>query len=90
MNPAKTFYYCATPGGYEVDFYLPEKGQLIQVTRNLENPTTREREIRALSDALKGVKVESAMILSDANENEFEIDGIRVEIRSVAEWLLSQ
>ncbi|MBI5964874.1 MAG: hypothetical protein HY863_15455 [Chloroflexi bacterium] len=56
----------------------------------MENPTTREREIRALKDALKGVKFESALILSGANENEFEIDGIRVEIRSVAEWLLSQ
>jgi len=86
----KEIYYYATPGGYEVDFYLPEKRQLIQVARNMENPTTREREIRALSDALKGVKVESALILSDANENEFLLDGIKVETRSVAEWLLNQ
>jgi predicted AAA+ superfamily ATPase len=86
----KEIYYYAAPSDYEVDFYLPERRQLIQVARNMENSTTREREIRALSDALKGVKVESALILSDANENEFEIDGIRVEIRSVAEWLLSQ
>lgn len=86
----KEIYYYATPGGYEVDFYLPEKRQLIQVARNMQNPATREREIRALSDALKGVKVESALILSDANENEFLLDGIKVEIRSVAEWLLNQ
>jgi len=86
----KEIYYYATPSGYEVDFYLPERRQLIQVARNMENPTTREREIRALSDALKGVKVESALILSDANENEFLLDGIKVETRSVAEWLLSQ
>jgi len=64
--------------------------QLIQVARNMENPTTRKREIRALSDALKGVKVESALILSDANENEFLLDGVKVETRSVAEWLLNQ
>ncbi|HNE03334.1 MAG TPA: ATP-binding protein [Anaerolineales bacterium] len=86
----KEIYYCATPSGYEVDFYLPKKRQLIQVTRDLENPATREREVRALSDALKGIKVESALILSDTNENEFEIEGIRVETRSVAEWLISQ
>ena len=83
-------YYCATPAGFEVDFYLPEKRQLIQVAHNLENTATREREVRALSDALTGVKVESALILSDANENSFEINGVPVEIRSVAEWLLSQ
>jgi predicted AAA+ superfamily ATPase len=86
----KEIYYYATSSGYEVDFYLPEKRQLIQVARNMEKPTTRERETRALSDALKVLKVESALILLDANENEFEIDGTRVEIRSVAEWLLSQ
>ncbi len=85
----KEIYYYATPSGYEVDFYLPEKRQLIQVARNLENPTTREREIRALSDALRGVKAESALILSDANGNEFEIEETRVEIRSVSEWLLN-
>ena len=85
-------YYCATPGGYKVDFYLPEKRQLIQVTHHLEaaRTATREREVCALSDAMTGVKVESALILSDANEKSFEISGVPVEIRSVAEWLISQ
>ncbi len=95
----KEIYYYTTPGGYErngpgswtgVDFYLPETRQLIQVALNLENPATREREVRALSDGIQGVKVESALILSDANENSFEINGITVEVRSAAEWLLSQ
>ncbi|MCX6082145.1 MAG: ATP-binding protein [Chloroflexi bacterium] len=87
----KEIYYFATPGGFEVDFYLPEKRQLIQVAHNSDasRTITREREVRALSDALTGVKVESALILSDANENSFEISGVPVEIRSVAEWLLS-
>lgn len=86
----KEIYYYATPGGYKVDFYLPKKRQLIQVARNMENPAACEREIRALSDALKGVKDQSALILSDANENEFLLDGVKVETRSVAEWLLNR
>jgi uncharacterized protein len=86
----KEIYYYATPGGFEVDFYLPETRQLIQVARNMENPATREREIRALRDALTGVKAESALILSDANEDDFDLEGVRVEVRSVAEWLLGQ
>ncbi len=86
----KEIYYYSTPGGFEVDFYLPEKRQLIQVARDLENPATRAREVRALSDALTGVKVESALILSDTNEDSFELGGIQVGIRSLAEWLLSQ
>jgi predicted AAA+ superfamily ATPase len=86
----KEIYYYTTPGGYEVDFYLPEKRQLIQVALNLENPATREREIRALKDGMQGVKAESALILSDVNEDTFDVNGMAVEVRSAAEWLLSQ
>ncbi len=86
----KEIYYYTTPVGYEVDFYLPEKRQLIQVTQHLENPTTREREVRALNAALQSVQVESALILSDANENSFEIHGVPVEVHSTAEWFIRQ
>ncbi len=81
-------YYITTPAGYQVDFYLPEKRQLIQVAQHLENPTTREREVRALEDAIKGVNVSSALILSDANEPSFDTSGIPVEVQSAAEWMV--
>ena len=76
------------PAGYEVDFYLPEKRQLIQVAQHLENPATREREIRALEDAVKGLNVYSALILSDTNEPSFDIHGIPVEVESCSEWMV--
>ena len=85
----KEIYYYTTPGGYEVDFYLPEKRQFIQVAQNLANPDTREREIRALNDALIGIRAESALILSDENENGFNINGVPVEVRSISEWLVT-
>ena len=81
-------YYYTPPGGYEVDFYLPEKQQLIQVAQHLENPDTRKREMRALEEAIQGVHATSALILADANEDGVEINGIPVAIRSAAEWLL--
>jgi predicted AAA+ superfamily ATPase len=87
---AKELYYYTTPGGLEVDFYLPERQQLVQVTQTLENPTTRERELRALAEAVQSIKVKSAMILSNSNEDGFELNGVSVEVRSTAEWLLSQ
>jgi len=86
----KEVYYYTTPGGFEVDFFLPEKQQLVQVTQTLENPTTRERELRALAEAVQSTKVKSAMILSNSNEDGVEVNGIPVEVRSTAEWLLSQ
>jgi predicted AAA+ superfamily ATPase len=80
----------ATPGGFEVDFYLPETGQLIQVAQNMSHPATREREIRALRDAAARQKVESALILCDESAHPLDIDGTPVQIRSVSEWLIEE
>lgn len=86
----RDIYYIASPGGYEVDFYLPDKRQLIQVTQQFDQPAAREREIRALKEAVGTVKANSALILTDANADAFEMDGLRVEVRSAAEWLLEE
>jgi predicted AAA+ superfamily ATPase len=86
----KDIYYFSSPGGYEVDFYLPQKQRLIQVTQNLDHPAVRDREFRALQDAMQIVKVQNALILADANAETVEINGIPVEICSTAEWLLNE
>jgi uncharacterized protein len=87
---AKEIYYYLTPGGFEVDFYLPERRQLIQVSQRLENTSTREREFRAVEDSIKELPIESALILSDANEKDIVVGGIPVKIQSITEWLVSQ
>ncbi len=83
-----TIYYYTSPEGLEVDFYLPEERQLIQVAQHLANPATREREIRALESALRHLPVQHATILCDANEDSLEISGVPLKIRSIAEWLI--
>jgi len=82
-------YYYTSPEGYEVDFYLPERRQVIQVTQRMDNPPTRQREFRALEAATRHIKVEQALILSEANEEPQVIGDVPVAIRSVAEWLLA-
>ncbi|WP_075075118.1 ATP-binding protein [Longilinea arvoryzae] len=84
----RDIFYYITPGGYEVDFYLPETGQFIQVAQDLSSPVTRERETRALEDAAGAMKMERMLILSDRNEDEFRIGDLPVQVRSTAEWLL--
>lgn len=86
----EVYYYYTSPGGYEIDFYLPRTGELIQVSQNLAQPATREREIRALSDALRGLGLTRGLILTDANAAPIETDGLTLEVRSVVEWLLAQ
>ena len=79
------FDYFSSPDGYEVDFYLSETRQLIQVTQNLSNAPARESEVRALQDAIQALKRKEALILADANGKDFEIDRVPVSIWSVAE-----
>ena len=85
----REIYYYTTPHGYEVDFYLPESGQLIQVAQHLADPKTRSREVRALEDAVSRLKIHQALILADANEEPFKLGETTVQIHSTAEWLLS-
>lgn len=84
----KEIYYYATPSGYEVDFYLPETRELFQVAQNMEHPATRERELRALSDALRALNLSHGTILTDVNLDPIEENGLTIEIRSLAEWLI--
>lgn len=81
-------YYFTTPAGHEVDLYLPQTHQLIQVAQSLGNPATREREIRALSDAMRILNLTSGLILTDANAEPVTENGFTIMIRSLAEWLL--
>ena len=81
-------YYYTTPAGYEVDFYLPESGELVQVAQSMDHPTTREREIRALADGMGTLKHSSGLILADSNAESITRNGFTIRIRSLAEWLL--
>lgn len=81
-------YYYTSPGGFEVDFYLPATRQLIQVVQNMAQPTTREREVRALTDALRSLGLTHGLILADANAEPIRQDDLTIEVRSLAEWLL--
>jgi len=81
-------YYYTSPGGFEVDFYLPETRELIQVSQNLAQSATRERETRAFTGALRGLGLTRGLILTDANAAPIETDGLELEVRSLAEWLL--
>jgi predicted AAA+ superfamily ATPase len=81
-------YYYLSPDNYEVDFYLPERRQAIQITKHMNNPSTREREFRAIEAAVGQIRIENALILSEINEEQQVIAGVPVEVRSIAEWLL--
>jgi hypothetical protein len=86
-------YYFKTKTGKEVDFYLPKTGELIQVSLNIQNPETLEREISALSDAsdeilAQGGKTKRLLITID-NSSQIEKYSKGVNIISLSDYLLS-
>lgn len=83
-------YYYATPSGYEVDFYLPGAGEVIQVVQNMEYPATRQREMRALAEAMQALNISRGLILTHTNAEPVTIGNFTISTRSLAEWLLEQ
>lgn len=81
-------YYYTSPAGLEVDFYLPENRQLVQVVQTLDQPETREREVRGLTAAMRNLGLGHGLILADVNATPIEDGDLTIEVRSLAEWLL--
>jgi hypothetical protein len=81
-------YYYASPTGLEVDFYLPEERQLVQVVQTLDQPETRQREVRALTAAMRSLGIGRGLILADGNAAPIVNGEFTIEVRSLAEWLL--
>lgn len=82
-------YYYKTEQGHEVDFYLPKKVTFVQVSESIANPTTRQREIRALLQAMEEVNKSTGMIITKDEKDIFEIGGKTITVLPIYEWLLS-
>lgn len=82
-------YYFTSSKGTEIDFYLPGKKQLIQVTSQFSASSVQEREYRAIKDAIAELPVDSALILTDSNHQDIDIEGKPVQIKWIAQWLLN-
>ncbi len=91
-RPNIDLFYFQTSRGYEVDFLwrnATKKHQLIQVTWMMEAQKTKERELRALVDAAKELGLNSATILCYSLSENFEINGITIEVTPIQEWLMN-
>lgn len=84
-------YYYKTKNNLEVDFLL-KKGrkvkQLIQVSQNLKENKTKEREINGLITALKELKLKQGLILTEDEEEVITLKGIKIIIQPIYKWLL--
>jgi hypothetical protein len=58
--------------------------------QSLAAPAVRKREVRGLFEAMRALGLARGLILTDANAARIEVDGLTIEVRSVAQWLLEQ
>jgi hypothetical protein len=62
---------------------------MVQVAENMAEDATRNREIRALEEAVQEIAVEKITLLTDNNEGDLNIGGIKTKVQSVTEWFLN-
>ncbi|MBI4980446.1 ATP-binding protein [Candidatus Woesearchaeota archaeon] len=84
-------YYWKNQLGEEVDFVVKEGAkvtQLIQVCFNLQNLETRNREIRALVKAIHELRCTKAIVITENQEGEEEVEwfGLKGRIKFVPLW----
>lgn len=94
LRQGKEVFYYKTTGNLEVDFVVMENGRitkLIQVSANIADKRTKDREIRALVKAVKELKhagdAELILLVPDTNET-IESNGIQLQVKDLKAWLL--
>jgi predicted AAA+ superfamily ATPase len=87
----RDIYYYKTARNGEVDFAIREGGRitaLIQVSTDMSRGSTREREIRAISDAMDETKLSQALVLTEDEDTLMTLDKKQVTIKPLYRWLL--
>ena len=85
-------YYWKDYAGKEVDFIIKrglEIEQLIQVCYNVEDPDTKEREVKALVKASKELKCKNLLVITWDYEGKEEIKKRKIKFIPLWKWLLS-
>ena len=82
----RLFYYNK---GVEVDFCIPEEELAIQVSYNIDEIVTYEREVGGLIKFLKIFKQYRGMLITWDTERQITEDGITIDVVPVWKWLLS-
>jgi hypothetical protein len=83
--------YLTTESGFEVDFvaqYPDGSVEVIQISTDLSDPLTRQREYRALSDTGAAWPDARFLIINLTDEDTVDLGDLTVSIRPAWKWLL--
>lgn len=83
----RLFYYNKNA---EVDFCIPEANMAVQVSYNINDAVTYEREVGGLVKFLKAYKQYTGVIITWDTERQIIEDGITIEAIPVWKWFLNE
>lgn len=72
----------------EVDFFIPDDALGIQVSYDMEEESTRKREIKALTSLNSHIPLKRALIVTRDSEELIEFNGLTIEVVPVWKWIL--
>jgi predicted AAA+ superfamily ATPase len=85
--------YIKTADGFEVDFHVRYRDggrELLQVCADPSPEQTRERELRALGSAMKGIPKVPTALLVQTQEQAVALAGNTFSALPAYEWMLSR
>lgn len=74
--------------GIEVDFYIPDEAMGVRVSFTIDDPITREREVRALRKMADVFPLRKALIITRDEEQTLYEEGLEIEVVPIWKWLL--
>jgi uncharacterized protein len=80
--------YVRTESGYEVDFVTPS--ELVQACASIEDPATREREVRALREAMASQGTKEAVIVTLAVDEEIRVAEGTIRVIPIWRWAIER
>jgi hypothetical protein len=80
--------YVRTTSGYEVDFVTPSG--LVQACATIDDPATREREVRALREAMASFGQKEATIVTIAASEEIRVPEGTIHVVPMWRWAIER
>ena len=72
----------------EVDFFIPDEQLIVQVSYSISGVETKQRELSALSEAMKELRIHNAVIITYDEEEIIELGNHLIQVIPVWKWLL--
>lgn len=86
-NNNEIYYYKSAKS--ECDFVISTKGKIthaLQVTYDMSDVDTKEREIKGLLEACQNFDLRVATIVTYDSEDEFEVEGVKINLIPFYKW----